>query len=605
MQQTKPIKTPVIVLALSLILSWPNWTQAETRGQCEAIMLPTKSIATEHPSDQFSGEGPSNQLFSRERVLMGLQALNRAGFILDPTNLIRSSHHGEVNSVLSGAVGFETTAAQLVRATEIYLDSDYTTALKKAGFTSRTLWSRERVISGLSALHKAGYAVKAGFLASSKDEGPKQIATAAVGFNVTLKMLYHMSLELFPDGGLYEALKFVDEGNKGPPNSVQPWTVEKAIRGLQALARAGFYPNRSFLTESKDPVAVDILSKEVGFQTTLSSLYNQTLRLNNRDFNGALRVADIGEPPTPKPLSENQPPAKSSFEIARTRAVLNPHMKWNKERVVRGLQVLLQSGFKPSYRWLSRSTDVNATRILSDAVGFKTTLRTLLRNARLFHGSLDEALSVADLLFVKHDRSPQWTKEEVRLALQALYDAGYDPTPGFLQKTKDPETKNIISDVVGFSTSPASLYEHITHLYSGKVYAALVDAGLPADELMTRLRRHIDPFALVPHQIEESSDGRSLLKYIGEPPRNPLQHLLSQEALDLALATMPIELWPLGEEVIDVIISLELGRTGTLDANKIHEQILRDGNHQAKLSDVELIWRSMANNIEFRNYLRR
>lgn len=390
-------------------------------------------------------------------IRKALRALGEAGYSLQ-TNNREELKDPIAKKVIGRAIGFEMHPRKLLEA-----------AVDVFGSMQEALWTKTEVRAALKALYKKGYRPNSRFFKYTKSTSELlKIIREAVGFPCEFYSVFSQAKRLYngdfkaamADAGLpVEKLYHVRPS--------QPWTKPLVYKALNALFEAGFRPKTYFLQTSKDPVALQIVIDAVGFKTTLSSLMNFAKDLHDGEFEAALIGAKL-------PLDE-------VYE-------LEPRTPWTKTSVADGLRALYREGFLPNASFLQRSKDVEALKVLSEAIGFEAPLSSLYIKAIQFYGSFQKALIGAELPYeqiVGRFEPGDWKPALVHKALRALYENGY--APKYLRRDL-PEIEKIVTDAVGFSVKPSTVYWYALYFHDQDMEQALAAAKLPVEEIVSHLK---------------------------------------------------------------------------------------------------------------------
>ncbi|MGE0763517.1 MAG: hypothetical protein AB7N80_09595 [Bdellovibrionales bacterium] len=471
---------------------------------------------------------------------VGFLALLDLGFQFSSTSM-RAAVQPFFDGAVSEALGFPTTVNRLYRqAVKRYgtlqgaLDTFEIDYQIQTQYGVASKWTKPLIERALRVLYDNRFKPSRQFLGESRDERARKMVVKAVGFETSLISIYNNAQKLYDDG-LFEALQ-----KAGLPareilaaKGRSYWNKRLVKKGLQALYNTGYEVNATALMKSKDPTAIRILSRTVGFKTALSALYVNSVELYE-SFPSALRAADLPvekillrpnhrELLTPEKmllalkalaqtgydisaLSLKKPSPKADKVISnavgfrlRTRVLGEraathfgslQNAFWNKEVVYRALQALYKNNYLPNINFFKYPDPQQAekvAKILREAVGFPVVAWTVYSQAlRLHDDNFKSALTGAGLPVQKiwHVKVGQpWTKELVYLALQALYAKGYLPKLYFLQNSKDERAVQILIKVTGFETTLSTLLVKAKEFHNGKFDDALVGAGLSLEEI--------------------------------------------------------------------------------------------------------------------------
>lgn len=300
-------------------------------------------------------------------------------------------------------------------------------------------WNPKTIKLGLKALHKLDYQFSPTSMNSVKDKELSHVISQAVGFNATLKSLYRRAVEEY--GSLQNALDENKIRYKIPSTYgvKSKWNEELVYAALQALYKNHFKPDVA-LFESKNPDAAAIVSSVVGFETPLSAVYAQAIKFNSGLYAALLKAG--------LPAKKILRPRKETY--------------WTKDLIIKALQVLYAKGYLPNTTFLNKSKDQTAIKLVSDAVGFSTTLQRVWFYSSEFFGDLESALREADLPVERIVLRPDpalWSAEKVQAALQALGKSGFVITTPNLKHANDEKSIQIVSQAVGFQTRPRVVLE--------------------------------------------------------------------------------------------------------------------------------------------------
>lgn len=308
-------------------------------------------------------------------------------------------------------------------------------------------WTKLSVKKGLMALGEAGFELSSKNLKTLTDPLALEVLENTLGFKARPRVLMEEATELF--GTLQSAL----------------WEKPMVIRALKDLNNAGYRPNSSFFkTGNSTPEILAIVHKAIGFPCDLYTVFSQANRLFG-SFKQALASAGL------EGLYHARAP-----------------QPWDKDLVHRSLRVLHQAGYKPKSHFVQNSQDERAQKIVSQEVGFDTTLATLHIKAKELHGgnftrALEEAGLPVEEIQTVNKRAP-WTKELVHKALRALFEAGFVPNAMFLQKSKDAKAAKVLIATVQFETALSSVYNKAIEFHDGNFQEAIVESGLPVEAVV-------------------------------------------------------------------------------------------------------------------------
>ncbi len=615
-----------------------------------------------------------SQPWTKELTHKGLVALHKAGY-KPKANFLTNSTDEKANQILSKAVGFETGLATLYQRARLFHDGDFSKALAAAGLpvdeilsVDRGLgWNRALVIKSLQFIYSTGQIPTASFLQKARDRELEKKLSENLGIEVRLSTIYLKAIDFFK--GDYQAAL---EAANLPVRSIvkkfsnKRWSRIAVHRGLKALYDAGINPSATRLRDDRTEESELILQESLGFPSTLVSLYRKAREFHNDNFQQA--------------LAESGVPVRQVVSRLSTRDL-------TLESIRGALRALFERGYVPNTAlFISRNPE--ATEVLSDHLGFPTTLKTLIDHIRnRYSTTLHEQLNKAGLpgdLIVSRQREAIWSREIVRAALYKLNELGFTPYAPYLRKAENPEAVRVLTETVGYPMRLSALYVQALKQYRGNFTLALRDAGLspeeivkrrigaltplqimgslqelhrqgikpntktllsgnmdvlriisnhlkalvtpshlynqarehfgslrsallksklPADEIIERYSHRIDYSATIPTHVERIvEDGEVRYQtYIGNAPNTPDEVLAKTDLFALLDREIPPHLKGLAEQVIDVILSCELGSIGPDDILEILSAEM--GENSITIEAIAEVFEILGQSEDLRSYL--
>lgn len=528
--------------------------------------------------------------WNRELVIQGLRFIHATG--QSPTaSLLQKARDRDLEDKLSVALGIEVKLSSLYLKAIEFFNGDFQAALEAAKLPVRAIvkkfsnkrWSRVAIHRGIRGLYNAGINPSATRLRDDRSEESEVILEEALGFPATLSALYNKARE-FHEDNFQQALTEAGIPVRQVVSRLDTshLTLEKIRGALRNLFENGFIPKATFLLHSRDPEATEVLSEYLGFPATLKTIFDH---LRNRY---GTTVQDLLESEA-LPTDKFRPWHKDEI--------------WSRKVVRMALQELNAAGFTPYAPYLRKSENPLAQQILSKVVGYPMRLRALYIQAhKQFDGNFALALKDANLdpkEIIKR-RIPALTENQIMGALRALFEGGYKPNTKTLL-SGDLEVLRIISNHLKSLVTSSHLYNQ-ARAHFGSLRSALLRAKLPADEIIERYSQKIDYLATLPTHVERVvEDGEVRYQtFIGSAPSTPDEILAKTELVALLEKEVPSPLRDLAEQVIDVILSCELGSIGPED---ISEMLSTESDTPVTTQQVQQVFEILGRSSELRSFL--
>lgn len=405
-----------------------------------------------------------NALWTKETVKLALQALSRAGHRPHAAFFKYTKATPEILSVVQKAVGFSTPLGSVYSQAK-RLFGKFKAALEYAGLgdlyhSKGSQWTKHATELGLRTLYKNGYRPKPYYLTQEADYEAQALLEKALGFPVSLGMLYLKAKEFH--GGDFKAALLAA---KLPADEILaidprlPWDKEAVYRGLRALYKAGYIPSASFLQKSNDPNAAAFLNRAVGFKTTLASFYNKAVEFHPHGFQQAVEKARL--------------PVREIVGKLSAKAL-------TAESIMLGLQALDEEGFDPTPELFKRR-DPEVEGVLTRALGIPVTTSMFYKQALIYYDSnFQSALSAAGLS--AEELMQRWntdllTPSAIVRGMRALFNNGYFPTVT-LEDRQDPRIAEILKEALGFPVRVRTFFRYAREYNQGRIQNARKKAGI-------------------------------------------------------------------------------------------------------------------------------